>query len=274
ARSLVDLDQPEHGPMRAIAANWFRPAAMRSLKARVDGLAKTYVDKMLAAGPECDFVSEVSVGYPLSVVMWLLGLPDAAFPYVLGLTKEGSGLNDTEFRGDSKAEAFLAGSMEAAQSFAAVVQSRRERPTADLGSAIANARINGRLLPLMDTLSYFAIFATAGHDTVNAAISGGLLALMEHPDQLERLRGDLGLAAAATEETIRWVTPTMQFMRTAAKDTVIRGEQIAAGESVLLSYVSANFDEDIFDAPCSFNIGRDANRHLAFGHGVHYCLGA
>ena len=273
-RSLVDLDEPEHGPMRAIAANWFRPAAMRTLKARVDGLAKTYVDKMLAAGPECDFVKEVSVDYPLSVVMWLLGLPDPAFPYVLGLTREWFGRNDHEFRSGTGAEDYLAASVEAAQYFAAVIQSRRERPTADLGSAIANARIDGKLLPLVEMLSYFAIFATAGHDTVNSVISGGLLALMENPDQLERLRGDLGLASAATEEIIRWVTPTMQFMRTAVRDTVVRGEQIAAGESVLLSYVSANYDEDVFDEPCSFNIGRDANRHLAFGHGMHYCLGA
>ncbi len=273
-RSLVDLDEPEHGPLRAIAADWFRPGVTRTLKARVDGLAKAYVDKLLAAGPQCDFVKQVSVDFPLSVVMWLLGLPDAAFPYVLGLTREWFALAGNDSRSGGGGEVKLTAAMEAAQYFAAVIQSRRERPTDDLGSAIANARIDGKLLPLGDMLSYFAIFATAGHDTVNALISGGLLALIEHPDQLERLRDDPGLAAAATEEMIRWVTPTMQFMRTAVADTVVRGEQIAAGESVLLSYVSANHDEDVFDEPCRFVIGRESNRHLSFGYGIHYCLGA
>jgi cytochrome P450 len=208
-RSLVDLDEPEHGSLRAIAADWFRPGVMRTLKARVDALAKMYVDRMLAAGPECDFVKQVSVDYPLSAVMWLLGLPDVAFPYVLGLTREWFGLAGSESRSGTVGEDQLSASLEAAQYFAAVITDRRERPTEDLGSAIANARIDGKLLPLVDMLSYFAIFATAGHDTVNAVISGGLLALIENPEQLQRLRDDPNLAPAATEEMIRWVTPTM-----------------------------------------------------------------
>ena len=123
-------------------------------------------------------------------------------------------------------------------------------------------------------MSYYLIVATAGHDTTSATISGGLHALVENPDQLQRLRDNLDLMPLATEEMIRWVTPVKEFMRTAAEDTTVRGIPIAAGESVLLSYVSANRDEDVFDDPFRFDVGRDPNKHLAFGYGVHFCLGA
>ena len=119
-----------------------------------------------------------------------------------------------------------------------------------------------------------SIIATAGHDTTSATISGGLQALIENPDQLRRLTADLDLMPLATEEMIRWVTPVKEFMRTAAEDTTVRGVPIAAGESVLLSYVSGNRDEDVFDDPFRFDVGRDPNKHVAFGYGVHFCLGA
>ena len=126
----------------------------------------------------------------------------------------------------------------------------------------------------IDTVSYYLIVATAGHDTTSATISGGLHGLVENPHQLQRLRDNLDLMPLATEEMIRWVTPVKEFMRTAAEDTTVRGVPIAAGESVLLSYVSANRDEDVFTDPFRFDVGRDPNKHLAFGYGVHFCLGA
>ena len=126
----------------------------------------------------------------------------------------------------------------------------------------------------MDTLSYYLIVASAGHDTTSAAIAGGLLALLENPDQLARLKNDMSLMPTAVEEMIRWVVPVKEFMRTAQADTVVRGVPIAKGEAVLLSYVSANRDEDVFTDPFRFDVGRDPNKHLSFGHGVHFCLGA
>jgi cytochrome P450 len=123
-------------------------------------------------------------------------------------------------------------------------------------------------------VSYYPIVATAGHDTTSATISGGLHGLIENPDQLARLRDDLELMPLATEEMIRWATPVKEFMRTAAEATTVRGVPIAAGDSVLLSYVSANRDEDVFSEPFRFDVGRDPNKHLAFGYGVHFCLGA
>ncbi|SLC78513.1 cytochrome P450-terp [Mycobacteroides abscessus subsp. massiliense] len=143
-----------------------------------------------------------------------------------------------------------------------------------MASTIANARVDGELLSDVDTASYYTIIATAGHDTTSATIAGGLEALLEHPDQLARLRENPGLMPLAVDEMIRWVTPVKEFMRTATADTEIRGVPITEGESVLLSYPSGNRDEDIFTDPFTFDIARDPNKHLAFGFGVHFCLGA
>jgi cytochrome P450 len=273
-RTLIHMDDPQHRVVRAIGADWFRPKAMRALKVRVDELAKICVEKMMEVGPECDFVQEVAVNYPLYVIMSLLGIPEADFPRMLKLTQELFGSDDTEFKRGTTNEDQLPALLDMFQYFNGVTASRRENPTEDLASAIANARIDGEPLSDIDTVSYYLIVATAGHDTTSATISGGLLALIENPDQLSRLRDNLDLMPLATEEMIRWVTPVKEFMRTAAEDTTVRSVPIAAGESVLLSYVSANRDEDVFDNPFRFDVGRDPNKHLAFGYGVHFCLGA
>ena len=229
---------------------------------------------MLDLGNECDFVQEVAVNYPLYVILSLLGLPESDFPRMLKLTQELFGSEDDEFKRGSTTEEQLPALIDMFEYFKGVTASRRENPTEDLASAIANARVDGELLSDIDTLSYYLIVATAGHDTTSATISGGLLALIENPDQRERLRDDLSLMPLATEEMIRWVTPVKTFMRTAAEDTTIRGVPIAAGESLLLSYVSANRDEDMFADPFRFDVGREPNKHVAFGYGVHFCLGA
>jgi len=273
-RTLIHMDDPQHRVIRAIGADWFRPKAMRALSRRVVELAGLYVDKMVAAGGECDFVQEVAVNYPLYVILSLLGLPESDFPRMLRLTQELFGGDDDEFKRGTTRQEQMAALFDMFEYFNAVTASRREHPTDDLASAIANARVDGEPLSDVDTVSYYAIVATAGHDTTSATISGGLLALIEHPDQRELLRAKPALMALATEEMIRWVTPVKAFMRTAAQDTTVRGVPIAAGESVLLSYVSGNRDEDVFDEPFRFDVGRDPNRHVAFGYGVHFCLGA
>jgi cytochrome P450 len=273
-RTLIHLDDPQHRVVRAIGADWFRPKAMRALKVRVDELAKIYVDKMMAAGPECDFAQQVAVNYPLYVIMSLLGIPEADFPRMLKLTQELFGSDDSEFKRGTTNEDQVPALLDMFQYFNGVTASRREHPTEDLASAIANARIDGEPLSDIDTVSYYLIVATAGHDTTSATISGGLHALIENPDQRHRLTKKLDLMPLATDEMIRWVTPVKEFMRTAAEDTTVHGVPIAAGESVLLSYVSANRDEDVFDDPFRFDVGRDPNKHLAFGYGVHFCLGA
>jgi cytochrome P450 len=272
--SLIHLDGDQHRKVRAIAAEWFRPKAMRAMKERIDTLAKVYVDEMRAAGGECDFVQRVAVNYPLYVIMSLLGIPESDFPLMLKLTQEMFGGNDDEFKRGVSAEDGLPALMEMFEYFTALTAARRDHPTDDLASAIANARIDGEHLSDIETLSYYLIIATAGHDTTSATISGGFRALIENPDQRELLRADISAMPLAVEEMTRWVTPVTAFMRTAKEDTVIRDVTIAAGQSVLLSYVSANRDEEVFADPFRFDVKRDPNRHLAFGHGVHFCLGA
>ena len=272
--TLIHMDDPRHRVVRAIGADWFRPKAMRALKVRVDELARQFVDQMVAAGGECDFVQEVAVNFPLYVIMSLLGLPESDFPQILKYTQELFGNDDAEFqRGVSMEERGLA-LFEMFNYFNEVTASRRANPTEDLASAIANARVDGEPLSDIDTVSYYVIVATAGHDTTSAVISGGLQALIENPDELRRLRAEPNLMPLATEEMIRWVTPVKEFMRTAQEDTVVRDITVAAGDSVLLSYPSGNRDEDIFTDPFRFDVGRDPNKHVAFGYGVHFCLGA
>ncbi|EKF25211.1 cytochrome P450-terp [Mycolicibacterium hassiacum DSM 44199] len=273
-RTLIHMDDPQHRDVRKIGADWFRPKAMRDLQIRVDELARIHVDKMAELGPECDFAQQVAVNFPLYVIMSLLGIPEADFGLMLKLTQELFGSDDEEFKRGTSTEEQSASLLEMFEYFTALTASRRENPTDDLASAIANAKINGEPLSDIDTMSYDLIVAAAGHDTTSATISGGMLALIEHPDQHERLRADLGLMPLATEEMIRWVTPVKAFMRTAQRDTTVRGVPIAAGESVLLSYVSANRDEEVFDDPFRLDVSRDPNKHIAFGYGVHFCLGA
>lgn len=272
--SLVHIDDPHHRDLRKIGADWFKPSALRALKARCDELAKVYVDKMVQRGPELDFAQEIAVNYPLYVILTLLGLPESDFPRMLQLTQELFGSEDSEFQRGADRELLLATLMDFFAYFSALTTSRREHPTTDLASAIANATINGEPLTDMDTLSYYVIVASAGHDTTSAGIAGGLLALLRNPDQMARLKDDPSLMGTAVEEMVRWVTPVKEFMRTAQADTEVRGAPIKKGEAVLLSYVSANRDEDVFTDPMRFDIGRDPNKHLSFGYGVHFCLGA
>ena len=273
-RTLIHMDDPHHRKVRAIGADWFRPKAMRALKVRVDELAKGYVDKMRDIGPECDFVDDIGVYYPLWVIMSLLGLPEEDFPRMLRLTQELFGGDEEEYKRGTTPEEQMEVLVDFFDYFRKLTESRRANPTDDLASAIANGRVDGELLSEVDCLSYYVIVATAGHDTTSHAISGGLRALIENPDQLERLKANPELMPTAVEEMIRWSTPVKEFMRTAAADTEVRGVPIKQGESAYLAYVSANRDEEIFDEPFKFDVGRDPNKHLAFGYGVHFCLGA
>jgi cytochrome P450 len=274
-RTLIHMDDPHHRKVRAIGADWFRPKAMRDLKVQVDLLAKRYVDRLRDIGPECDFVTEIAVNFPLYVILSLLGLPEEDFPRMHMLTQEMFGGDDEEYnkRGKSPEEQMQI-LLDFFAYFSQLTASRREHPTEDLASAIANGRIDGEPLSDVDTASYYVIVTSAGHDTTKDAISGGLLALIENPSELARLRQNMDLMPTAAEEMIRWSTPVKEFMRTAAEDTTVRGVPIAKGESVYLAYVSGNRDEEVFDEPFRFDVGRDPNKHLAFGYGVHFCLGA
>ncbi|MEV6612119.1 cytochrome P450 [Kutzneria sp. NPDC051319] len=273
-RSLVHIDGREHRLLRAIGADWFRPKAMRHLESRVRELAKRHVDRMAALGGECDFAAQISMDYPLYVILSLLGLPESDFAFMRTLTQELFGNADPDKARDMDPAAVVAVVEDLFAYFGKLAVQRRARPTEDIASTIANARVDGEHLSDQDTISYFIIIATAGHDTTSGALAGGIQALAEHPDQLRRLQADPGLVPAAVDEIIRWTTPVTSFMRTATEDCALRGVRIRAGDSLLLSYPSGNRDEDVFEDPFSFDVARTPNKHLAFGFGVHYCLGA
>jgi cytochrome P450 len=273
-RTLIHMDDPQHRVVRAIGADWFRPRAMRAMEERIAELARQYVERMADYGGECDFATQVAVHYPLQVILSLLGLPESDFPRLLALTQELFGGADEELRRGETPEELLATLLDFFAYFQDITSARRAMPTEDLASAIANARVDGEFLSDIDIASYYVIIATAGHDTTSSTISGGLHALIEHPGELARLRDDPALLPTAADEMIRWVTPVKEFMRTATADTEVGGVTIKQGEAVLLSYPSGNRDEEIFTDPFRFDAGRDPNKHLAFGFGVHYCLGA
>ncbi len=273
-RTLIHMDDPHHKKVRAIGQDWFRPNALRELQVQVDALAKRYVDKMVEIGPECDFVEDIAIHFPLYVILSLLGLPEEDFPRMHQLTQEMFGADDKEYQRGATLEERMATLLDFFNYFSTLTASRRANPTGDLASAIANGRIDGEPLSDVDTASYYVIVASAGHDTTKDAISGGLRALIENPGELDRLRREPDLIGTAVEEMIRWTTPVKEFMRTAAADTTVRGVPISKGESVYLAYTSGNRDEEIFDDPFTFDVGRFPNKHLAFGYGVHFCLGA
>ena len=273
-RTLIHIDDPDHKALRPIAADWFRPKTLRTMQQSVNQLARRYVDLMAERGGECDFVSDVAVHYPLQVILSLLGLPESDFERMLQLTQEIFGGSDPERRRGETPEEQLAVVLDFFAYFQALINDRREKPTEDLASAIANARIDGEYLSDLDAASYFVIIATAGHDTTSSTIAGGMHALIEHPDQLAAVKADPSLLPGAVEEIIRWVTPVKEFMRTAASDCEIGGVTVKQGEQVLLMYPSGNRDEAEFDRPMEFDVTRKPNRHVAFGAGVHFCLGA
>ncbi len=273
-RTLIHMDDPHHRDVRKVGADWFRPKVLKALKARCDELAKIWVDKMAEKGPELDFMTEIAVNYPLYIILTMLGLPDSDFPRMLKLTQEMFGGDDDEYKRGTTPEEQMAVLLDFFAYFSTLTASRRANPTDDLASAIANATINGEPLSDMDTLSYYVIVASAGHDTTSAGIAGGMRALLEHPDQLARLQNDMSLMGTAVEEMIRWTVPVKEFMRTAQEDTEVRGVKIPKGDAVYLAYTSANRDEEVFENPDTFDVGRDPNKHLSFGYGVHFCLGA
>jgi cytochrome P450 len=273
-RTLIHMDDPQHRVVRAIGADWFRPRAMRAMEERIAELARQYVERMADFGGECDFARDVAVHYPLYVILSLLGLPESDFPRLLKLTQELFGGADEELRRGETPDELIETLLDFFAYFSDITNARRATPTEDLASAIANARVDGEFLSDIDIASYYVIIATAGHDTTSSTISGGLHALIEHPGELASLRDDPALLPTAADEMIRWVTPVKEFMRTASADAEVGGITIKEGEAVLLSYPSGNRDEEVFTDPFRFDAGRDPNKHLAFGFGVHYCLGA
>ncbi len=272
---LLTMDPPEHASYRRLVSSRFTPRAMRARHDEIDQIARELLDA-IQDREECDFVREISAVLPLAVIADMLGLPRSDWELMFRWTNEIVGSNDPEYRreGMTPDESAEQARNELFAYFMEVVEERRKKPRDDLISVIGNAQLDGEPLPVRELLSYFFLLVVAGNETTRNATSGGLLALIENPDQLARLRADPSLVPSAVEEIVRWTTPVIQFCRTAVEDTELRGQKIRAGEAFCLFYASANRDEDVFDAPFEFRVDRDPNPHLAFGIGEHFCLGA
>ncbi|MFT7652233.1 MAG: cytochrome P450 [Limisphaerales bacterium] len=273
-RSLVQMDDPDHMKYRTLTQGWFMGTNLRKLQSRVDALAKMSVDRMANFGGECDFVKDVAIWYPLRVIMEILGVPEEDEALMLKLTQELFGPTDPDNQRSFAAEDFFQVTYDFEAYFAELTKKRKTNPTDDVASLIANAQIDGQPIPEVEANGYYIIIATAGHDTTSASTAGGLLALLENPDQLQKLTNDPDQYMATTiDEVIRWVTPVRHFMRTATEDYELRGKTIKAGESLVLWYPSANRDEEVFTDPFEFRIDRKEAKQLAFGFGAHVCLG-
>lgn len=273
-RSLVQMDDPDHMKYRLLTQGWFMGSNLRKLQGRIDELATLYVDRMAEFGGECDFVKDVAIWYPLRVIMEILGVPDKDEALMLKLTQELFGPADPDNTRSFDPMDFFKVVEDFEAYFAELTKARRAQPTDDVASVIANAQFDGEPMPTLDANGYYMIIATAGHDTTSASTAGGLLALINNPEQMDKLRSDTDAHVATTvDEAIRWVSPVRHFMRTATQDFTLRDKTIKAGQSAILWYPSANRDEEVFDAPFEFRVDRKDAKQLAFGFGAHVCLG-
>ena len=279
-RSLVQMDAPDHPKYRALTQGWFMPANLGKFEPRVREIARATVERMLAKGGACDFVADVALGYPLHVIMEILGVPEQDERRMLRLTQELFGPQDPDtarIKEQLSAEQFSSMMQAVVADFSAyfrgITEERRRNPRDDLATVIANARMGGDYMPEHDATSYYMIVATAGHDTTSSSTAGAIWALAEDPAEFARVKANPDLIPGLVDEAIRWMTPVKHFMRTATADTELGGRQIRKGDWLMLCYASGNRDEDVFEEPFQFRSDRKPNRHVAFGYGAHLCLG-
>ncbi|GKQ55452.1 cytochrome P450 [Bradyrhizobium sp. Ce-3] len=279
-RSLVQMDAPDHPKYRALTQGWFMPANLGKFEGRVREIARATVQRMLDRGGACDFVEDVALGYPLHVIMEILGVPEADEPRMLKLTQELFGPQDPDtarVRDALSAEQVSAMLQAIIADFSAyfrkITEERRQNPRDDLATVIANAKIGGDYMPEHDQTSYYMIVATAGHDTTSSSTAGAIWALARDPAEFAKVKANPELIPGLVDEAIRWMTPVKHFMRSATADTELGGRKISKGDWLMLCYASGNRDEEVFEDPDRFRSDRKPNRHVAFGYGAHLCLG-
>ena len=256
-KTLIQMDGDQHKANRNLVNDWFKPGNLKGLQGRIDTLATHSVDRMVELGGRCDFVNDVALHYPLQVILSILGLPADDYPRMLRLTQEMFGAEDPDIARMGEDEAMLHVLLDFVNYFTTLANDRRAHPTDDLASVIANAEIDGEPLADLDMLGHYVIIATAGHDTTSSAIAGGLLALVEHPDQLQLLREHPELIDAAADEIIRYVSPVKHFMRNCQEPFTLHDVTFQPGELLYLSFASANRDEDVFPDAARLDVRRE-----------------
>lgn len=271
-RMLIHMDGQEHDDLRALTASWFSTRNLAQLEGRIAMYARDLIRELEAADGACDF-AKVACYYPLRVVMSMLGVPEEDHEFMLDLPL--GRLDNEDPFSDTAFSEQRAKFVESHEYFMALSEERRAHPKDDLVTVIATAPAPAAdWLGPSELVGYNRIFAIAGHDSTTASIVGGLHAMAQFPEALERLSRDPTLIATAADEIIRWVTPLKHFTRTAIARSTIRDIQFEVGDRVYLSYAAANQDPTVFRDPEMFDVGRSPNPHLSFGAGAHLCLGA
>ncbi len=277
--TLIQLDPPKHQVYRKLISSRFTPRALQRFHQDIEDIGFEIVEKLMQnedGTGEIDFVESVSAPLPIAVIAWMLGLPKSEWPLLFEWTNKIIGAQDPEFQegvGDPQqvAQATMA---ELFGYFTNLVEEKKKNPADDLVTLFTQMRVDGEPLPPMDVMTWCLIIVIAGNETTRNATTGGMLAFAENPHELRKLQADPSLMSSAVEEVVRWVTPIIHFARTATCDYELRGKQIKEGDALALFYPSANRDEEVFEAPFEFRIDRNPNRHLGFGVGEHFCLGA
>ena len=275
-KTIITMDPPEHRSYRKVASGYFTPRGVTNLDEIVKSSAAAIFDELPDEG-EVDFIETIAQKHPLRVLATILGINEEQEERLLVITQELFGGEDPDMQrqGEDREAARKELGMEFYMLFDEIIKDRRACPRDDLATMLANAELSdGCPLGQLETLGYYLIVFTAGHDTTRNALSGAISAFLDHPDQFERLRQDPSLSKSAVDEIVRWTTPVNYMKRQAVQDYELRGQKIKAGEELALFYCSANRDEDVFEDPFTFDIGRSPNRHLGFGWAEHYCLGA
>jgi cholest-4-en-3-one 26-monooxygenase len=269
---LISLDPPEHTRQRQLVNRGFTPRSVLRLDERV----RRIVDQTISEVRErdrFDFVTDVAVELPLQVIAELLGIPPEDRRQVFAWTERMMTGDDPEFDNDEAAT--MAALTEMYGYAEQLCARRREEPGDDLMSSLLTAHTDGRSLEQFELNLFFLLLHNAGSETTRNLLTGGMLALLQHPDQLALLQDDPSCIPTAIEELLRFITPVTHFARRVTADTVIAGQQVRAGERVVLWYTAANRDPDAFTNPDELDLTRDPNPHVAFGAGgPHFCLGA
>jgi cholest-4-en-3-one 26-monooxygenase len=263
---LLNIDPPQHTKLRQIVSRGFTPRAINNLRDRLVDRAESIVKTAIESGTG-DFVADVACELPLQAIADLIGVPQEDRKKIFEWSNMMVGYDDPEF-----AEAGQVAAAELVGYAMVMAEDRKQCPRDDIVTKLVNAQIDGGQLS-SDEFGYFVILmSVAGNETTRNAISHGMLAFFDHPDQWELYRAERPETAA--DEIVRWATPVTAFQRTAKADTVVGGQEVKKGERLGLFYRSANFDEEVFDHPERFDVTRSPNPHLGFGGtGAHYCIG-
>lgn len=269
---MINMDPPEHTKLRTIVSKGFHPRIIANLEDGVRGIVTDIIDRIAPKG-ECDFVTDVAAELPLAVIAELAGIPEEdrhkIFEWSNAMIARGE---DPEY--SPSIEDATRAFNEISEYGKKLAEERRIDPRDDLITAICTGQIDGEVLNELEYAMFFVMLMVAGNETTRNLVSGGMLALIEHPEERQRLLDDPSLFTSAVEEMLRWVTPVMHFIRTATEDVEIRDKTIKKGDKFALWYPSANRDEDAFADPNRFDVGRNPNPHVTFGGGgPHFCLG-